>query len=401
MHAAARSALEAHMLTWLGVRSPIDKVSFAERRALLVGSDFDLASYFRQLRQRHGFIGLPTLAPPLMRHNQPPRLHFMGDSVALEMAASCRLLNWTCTAEGVPFLCGPSFASPNCSALSLKLGRLVETHDVVVLAHGMWYMLPAHNLDASGAAYLRNMRYKGSFRADVGLASGGVAPALMWGRSWEALLAAVQRAVPPSGSGKAVVICTPMPLDMPMMLSDPWKPDWDRLYPSELLNLWAEHAALVAARRHTEQEGLMVLPLWLLARRYQGLRCDGMHFGSMYCARGARTTCSVQDARQPLVCSPNLGAYHGVLAAVVEAALRGWTLTKEIEWLERGSTPPRNPSLNRTWVSDAARTHTAQEHVRAAAQRRARGEVQQQPAAVELRWDVGKSRGEIGHGQHG
>lgn len=143
--------------SWLGTWSPVDALSPYERSSLLVGSDFSLSRYFAQLRQTHGFGGgLPVLRPPSWLASRPLRLLFVGDSIAHEMAAACQLLSerWACnySSPAMPFLCGASFAQPDCSELRRLLPPLVEAHDLVVLAHGTWLSIPAHITDPSSRA---------------------------------------------------------------------------------------------------------------------------------------------------------------------------------------------------------------------------------------------------------
>lgn len=162
--------------------------------------------------------------------------------------------------------------------------------------------------------------------------SAGRAPALLFDRVWREMLRIAQVEAP-STPGKALVICTPMAADGTMMLGSPWKSDWDRFYPFELMPLWAEHAAQTADTLQVSRPGLMVLPLWRLASRYRWMRCDGIHFGSFMCPSDG---CGPLAAHGELValkkssCWPKLGVYHGLLAAAGAATLRSHAFDDEI-----------------------------------------------------------------------
>ena len=336
----------AHPDAWIGPSGL--SIGDDAARELFIDSNFHKLRFAERLRSVGWSGRLPALKLKPDLRDRSLRITVFGDSIGAEIYAACRLLSpaWQVEYVLTGFLCGPTFVRPSCAPLERQVhARFAQGTDVVILSAGFQHLIPASVRDTSTAARREHQQFYSTLRKyDSSVVSGHRSPFLMFDRSWRALLAMASRVAPniSSRAPQALVVCTPMELDGRMMLGDPWKPDWDRMYPPLLAEFWAEHSALTAHRMGVSRPGLQVLPLWRLARRYRWVRCDGMHFASYTCTRAGGCHQLEPDPRSGLIpingtaCHPNLGAYHGVLASAVGAAQKGVSLEDEISWQRAG-----------------------------------------------------------------
>lgn len=74
-----------------------------------------------------------------------------------------------------------------------------------------------------------------------------------------------------------MVLVSPTHLDEYVLLLHPPKPDWKKFTQFSTLEMWDEMDSRVA-----DEMGVKFISYFSVTRKFKGLQCDGMHFGSSY-----------------------------------------------------------------------------------------------------------------------
>lgn len=237
-------------------------VSRREQKELLADADWDKSAYLKQLWARHN----KTLNTYHLDHETPkvpPALqldavHFLGDSIARELDEAALSMGIEST----------YFLDPLVNDGNLKgyLNASLEFHDTIVI-HASIHYLGRREFDDTIRKFLAGRR----------------TPILAQRERFEHVLDASGDALREAESRgfpkRTIIVCTAMPLDIDMMLSDPAKNDWEVFEELYLSHLWGEVDAKVAKTTCLHPR-VIIAPLHRFAAEFPGIRADGMHFGS-------------------------------------------------------------------------------------------------------------------------
>ena len=349
----ARVPSEDAAWSWLG---PPSDLSVAGERQALVASQYSRVSYFRAMQSS------PQLNVSFTEwHMRKPRtlltVAFIGDSHAREMAASCHFYqprsSFNCSWIPRWKLCGDPVTgskltfTASCRVQLLALMRGAQA-DVIWLLDGLWHLrhgalgLPSQNPASARARYFSTL-------LDV---------AREFKHNYS------------QGRPRGVVVGTAFPIDADVFFSSPPKDDWTRFAPVHLSSMWADLDEDLGNRATGGLgTGVVIAPMHRIARRYPGLRCDGVHVHS-WLSSDIHGQASGKDAPVPFkeliegeqkgkvsksfdalpaemslktatpnfqddICHPKLCLYTALMAAATNAAIARRTIAQEIQLADR------------------------------------------------------------------
>ncbi|KAJ1461329.1 hypothetical protein M885DRAFT_611600 [Pelagophyceae sp. CCMP2097] len=258
----------------------------------LTAAGYTKARFFKaverdyNLTKRYSSYALPanSSTEALTRWRRPLRVLALGDSIASEICAAVvsTTSNWNCVATMSNWILN-DFKSK--ALFEKSLPNLLAAHDVIWFTEGYHYMFRDFRSPKKAKPSLKGVPPSQLVVGRLDAAGGYAAhasPQLERETHMRRVLETVQRTARASAaSGKLIVVSTAMVLDPPVLLAYPAKRDFDKFSDFSLAEAWGRLDERVGVEAGIDAEpNVVVAPLWRLAKRHIGSRCDGMHYGS-------------------------------------------------------------------------------------------------------------------------
>ena len=253
-------------------------VSRREQKELLADADWDKSAYLKKLWAMHN----KTLNTYHLDHEnttvphalQLGAVHFLGDSIARELDEAALSMGIESTYFYDPLV--------NDGNLKGYLNAKLEFHDTIVI-HASVHYLVRRKFDDTIRKFLEGRSCRCPPGASCPKPTSCRTPILAQRERFEHVLSASGDALREAESRgfpkRTIIVCTAMPLDIDMQLSDPANYDWENFEELYLSHLWGEVDAKVAKTTCLHPR-VIIAPLHRFAAQFPGIRADGMHYGS-------------------------------------------------------------------------------------------------------------------------
>ena len=316
---------------WLGP-APLS----SNARKLLMESNLHKQDYFRRLSNGtvqfwHG----PLRAVKKSAANSTIRVLFIGDSVSREMSMACSA-GMICSYVPYDRLCASLEYLSTCAPLNGVLREAAANYSVLWLGDGAHHLLRDEKTDNHSGLL------GATEKAQQWMKGRGPAHARTQAFSRVLEMAANLTKI----SSVRVVVSTTQAPDEDLLYSEPANRHALNMY-GHLGHIWSKIEMRMGETLRPE-DGVLVAPVHEVARRYQGLRCDGMHYGS-FISRGTtpRHTRSYDfpfhaypKPKTTDDCHPKLCVYHALIGMATQAVLTHVTLAKQVKLFQQAGRLP-------------------------------------------------------------